>query len=160
VIFTYGKYIFLIVLVVLIPLLTGEPWFCKLCPQGTLQAGIPQVLLRNELKTLIGRLYWVKIMILIFFVIGFVFIPRLFCRTICPVGGFLAIFNRISFLQIKVDSNKCNRCDKCREVCPVDISIYEDSSSPECVRCLACTFCPAVRAGSFIENAAIRTSPQ
>lgn len=39
--FGYGKYLTLAVLVVILPLLLREPLFCKVCPAGTLEAGIP-----------------------------------------------------------------------------------------------------------------------
>ena len=49
---TYMKYIVLLVMVILLPLLIldefggGEPWFCKwICPAGTLEAGIPLAIL-------------------------------------------------------------------------------------------------------------------
>jgi ferredoxin-type protein NapH len=37
-----------------------------------------------------------------------------------------------------VDESKCTSCGRCRKVCPVDIEIFEEPNSPECIRCLDC----------------------
>ena len=51
-----GKYLCLVLLVIVLPLTLvdsfglGRPWFCKaVCPAGTLEAGIPMLLLMPEL---------------------------------------------------------------------------------------------------------------
>ncbi len=142
-IFLYTKYIILI-LMLPISMITLEPVFCQfICPSGTLFAGIPQVLLDKGLRAIIGILYWWKITLMILIIISFIFIKRFFCRVLCPLGAFYSFFNRISLYQIKVDKAKCTRCNRCEEVCPVDIKIYEDEKNPECVRCNKCLrVCP------------------
>ena len=42
---------------------------------------------------------------------------RLFCNTICPVGTFLGLLSKISFLRIKFDDMKCTRCGRCSLAC-------------------------------------------
>jgi len=39
---------------------------------------------------------------------------------------------------MNVDDEKCTLCDKCHKDCPVDIKIYEQANSPDCIRCLRC----------------------
>ena len=51
----YVKYLALLVLVIILPYTTGELWFSKLCPAGTLTAGIPWALWNPENPTT-GRL--------------------------------------------------------------------------------------------------------
>ncbi len=138
----FGKYLFLIFTVFLIPYLISDTMFCKLCPMGALEGGIPQMLLNPELHHLAGFLYWKKIVILAVVILASIFIKRPFCRAVCPVGAILALFNRISFLQMKVDENACTECGWCQIVCPVDINISEDPNSLECIRCGLCTNCP------------------
>ncbi|MEA3432423.1 MAG: 4Fe-4S binding protein [candidate division WOR-3 bacterium] len=139
---TISKYIVLVVLVIVIPFVTLESWFCKLCPQRTLEGGIPIALgfLGGELKSQIlsSPLFYLKAGILVAVILLSVFIKRFFCRTICPLGAILGLFNRISLLRLRVDELRCDRCERCREICPVDINIYEDPNSPECVRCMEC----------------------
>ncbi len=141
--FTYLKYFFLVFTVFLIPYLISDTVFCKICPMGALEGGIPQMLLKPELHHLAGFLYWSKIVILAVTIFLAVFIKRFFCRAICPIGAFFAIFNKISILQMKVHMPKCSTCDVCKKNCPVDINVYDDPNSPECIRCGLCTSsCP------------------
>ncbi len=139
---TISKYIVLVVLVIVIPFITLESWFCKLCPQGTLEGGIPIALgfLGEELKsqTLSSPLFYLKAGILIAIVVSSIFIKRFFCRIICPMGAILGLFNRISLLNLKINELTCDGCGRCRKICPVDINIYEDPNSPECIRCMEC----------------------
>ncbi|RLF05582.1 MAG: hypothetical protein DRJ64_05425 [Thermoprotei archaeon] len=138
----YGKYFFLVFTVFLIPYLISDTVFCKLCPMGALEGGIPQMLLKPELHHLAGFLYWTKITILAITILLAIFINRFFCRAVCPLGALMALFNKISILQIRVNPHRCTTCDICTGACPVDIGIYKNPSSPECIRCGLCTVCP------------------
>jgi polyferredoxin len=141
---SYGKYVTLIVLVLILPYYTTEPWFSKLCPVGTLEAGIPQVLYNADLRELVGTIFGIKILILIGFLVWMVLSSRPFCRTACPLGAIYSLFNRISFLRIEVDQERCINCYKCYRVCPVGVKIHEDgSANTHCIRCQRCTECPA-----------------
>ncbi len=164
---SYGRYIFLIGLVIIGPLLTIVPMiddetgevivyenpetgkmeelfepglttYCKFCPQGALQGGIPQVLLHPELKELLGRLFTTKMIFLGIFLLAFLMMKRPFCRGFCPVGAFLGLFNKVSLLQFSVDSSKCTKCRLCTYSCPVEHDIYKSPNSPDCNRCGAC----------------------
>jgi ferredoxin-type protein NapH len=140
----YGKYLILIVLVFIIPFFTKEPWFCKLCPIGTLEAGIPHVFYNADLRQVVGRLFQIKIVILAGFLLWMIVSKRPFCRTVCPLGAIYSLFNKVSFFRIEVDKNRCIKCNKCYTSCPVSIKIYEDGgASLKCIRCLRCTDCPA-----------------
>ena len=145
------RYAVLITLVGIVPYLTLEPWFCKLCPQGTLEAGIPWLTLRAELRDLIGGLFWLKVGILWLFLVWMVLIRRPFCRFVCPLGTIYSPFNRFSALQLTVEENSCTCCDRCQQVCPMDIKVYEDAQSGQCIRCLECIkACPkgAIKVGN------------
>jgi len=138
------RYAVLVGLVVIGALATGSPIFCKLCPAGTLGAGIPQVILRPSLRQMIGPLYWIKIGLLAALILVALFVKRPFCRFLCPLGAVYSPFNRVSLMRIRVDYSACTKCGACKHVCPVDIAIYEDPDSDACIRCLECTRCPAV----------------
>ncbi|MCS7258198.1 MAG: 4Fe-4S binding protein [candidate division WOR-3 bacterium] len=149
---TYIKYLVLIVIGVIAVYITQEPWFCKLCPAGMLEAGLPLVLAdqRGDLKALVGWLFKLKLGILLGVILGSIFIKRFFCRVLCPIGAIYSVFNRISILQMKTDSEKCGtkKCNLCRQVCPMDINIYENPKAKECIRCLECKHrCPKVAVG-------------
>ncbi len=139
------KYVFFILFVIVLPLVfvdqfgLGKPWFCKyICPAGTLEAGIPMVLLVPDLRSTLGVLYVNKISILIGFVLWSVFASRPFCRTTCPLGAFYAIFNRISLIKLVLDKDACTNCKACHKVCPVEIRFNETQGSGECINCMKC----------------------
>jgi len=137
------RYVFLIVLVGLVPFLTHEPWFSKLCPQGTLQAGIPLVLVDADLRAQVGWLYVLKIAILLGFLVWMMSTKRPFCRFVCPLGAIWSPFNRVSTLRLTVDQETCTQCGACLRVCPVDIPVYENPDSSRCIRCMECIpVCP------------------
>jgi polyferredoxin len=125
-------------LVVLLPFFTREPWFSKLCPAGMLEGGIPQVLIEPGLRVLVGPFYWFKLLILVLFLAWMTVSRRPFCRWICPLGVLWSPFNRVSTVQMAVDQEACILCNRCQQVCPVDIRIYEDPNSGACVRCMQC----------------------
>jgi len=145
----YLKYVILIVVVFIIPYFTYEHWFSKLCPCGALIAGIPWALWNPEdpifggpviAAEAIGSMYWLKIWILGVCLVLFMFIKRPFCRTICPLGAIYALFNKISFVSMKVKPS-CVDCGQCRDLCPVDIEPQTQINTEACIKCLECTQC-------------------
>ncbi len=141
--FGYFKYLSLLLLVIFIPFFTHETWFCKVCPAGTIEAGIPWILMDPSLRRLLGELFAFKITVLITFITLSVFTKRPFCRF-CPLGAFFGLFNKLSFFKLHVDTNKCNQCDFCYRVCPMGLKPYENPNSDECIRCLECTDCELI----------------
>ncbi|MBL7198586.1 MAG: 4Fe-4S binding protein [Anaerolineae bacterium] len=129
--------------VVLLPLVSLEPWFCKLCPAGMLEGGIPQVMLEPSLRDLVGSFFWLKAAVLLAFLAWMMATRRPFCRWICPLGTLWSYLNRWSTLQMSVRRDVCSQCNRCQQVCPVDIRIYEDANPGECIRCMECVeVCP------------------
>lgn len=142
---TYGKYLFLLFFVIILPLIIvddfglGKPWFCKyICPAGTLEAGIPMLILQPDLRSTVGWLYLNKITIMIGFIVWSVLSSRPFCRTTCPLGAFYALFSRYQLIKLKLHKDNCTSCGACHKVCPVDIRFNETPDSCECVNCMRC----------------------
>ncbi len=144
------RFIFLLVFVILLPLFViditglGEPWFCKfICPVGTLEGGIPLVLLNNALRGSIGFLYKWKLAILVVTVLSSVVIYRPFCRYVCPLGAVYGLFNKVSFLRYQINKEKCTECGLCQDTCKLDIKVYQNPNSMDCIRCGECMHaCP------------------
>jgi polyferredoxin len=74
---------------------------------------------------------------------------RAFCKYACPVSVPLKLGSRFALLKIKGDAAKCNGCQACTQLCPMDIRIpdYTQSGqrvlSTECSLCQTCiTVCP------------------
>ncbi|MCI7108752.1 MAG: 4Fe-4S binding protein, partial [Spirochaetia bacterium] len=147
----YFRFVILAIFVILLPLFLvditglGEPWFCKfICPAGTLEGGIPLVLLNKSLQNAAGFLFKWKLLILILTIVFSIIVYRPFCRYICPLGAIYGIFNKVSILRIKVDSDKCTKCGACQKKCKLDIKVFENPDSTDCIRCGECfTACPS-----------------
>ena len=146
----YLKYAILLVMVVLLPALItndlgmGNPFFCKyLCPQGVLEGAIPLALVNNGIRAALGKLFTWKLGILITVAVLSVLFYRPFCKWLCPLGAFYALFNRVSLLQMQVDKNKCVSCGKCARACKMDVDVTKHPNHTECIRCGMCVkACP------------------
>ena len=108
---TYLKYAVLLVMVFLLPAFLvndvgmGDPFFCKyLCPQGVLEGAIPLSLANAGIRAALGKLFTWKFSILLSVIVLSVLFYRPFCKWLCPLGAFYALFNRVSLFQMKVDS--------------------------------------------------------
>lgn len=146
----YLKYIILIVFVILLPLFVvdiigqGSPTFCKyICPAGTLEGGVPLVLLNDTFVDAIGFLFAWKMTILIITIIASIIIFRPFCKYICPLGAIYGLFNGISLYQYRVEDSKCIKCNACTNACKMNIDPYKTPNHMECIRCGDCEIaCP------------------
>ena len=152
----YLKYVVLAVLVVGLPLLyrtgygAGDPFFCYyVCPVGTLEGGVPHVLLNDTLRPALGWLFRWKMLLLILCIAASMVIYRPFCKYICPLGAFYAMFQRFSLLRIRVDSEACINCGACRGVCGMQVDPHVKPDSAECIRCGECMKACPVDALSF-----------
>lgn len=139
------KYVILIVFVILMPMFLvdllgqGAPYFCKLiCPVGTLEGGIPLVLLNQALHSTLGWLYAWKVVILVITIFISLLIYRPFCKYICPLGAIYSIFNPISVFRYRVDKEKCINCGACAKSCDMGCDPTKNANDLECIRCGKC----------------------
>lgn len=69
---------------------------------------------------------------------------RAFCKYLCPVSVPLKLTSRFSVIKIGGDAAKCNECNACVKMCPMDIRIPdyikngERVASTECILCQTC----------------------
>jgi polyferredoxin len=141
----YVKYAILLIFVILLPLFAvdvvggGQPWFCKwICPAGTLEGGIPLVLLNRALQNTLGFLYAWKMAILIAIIVLSIIIYRPFCKYFCPLGAIYALFNRIAIYKYWIDEDKCVNCMECEKACPMQARPRTHANHGECIRCGVC----------------------
>ena len=114
-----------------------------ICPAGTLEGGLPLVLLNKSMRSALGWLYIWKNVILLITIILSILIYRPFCKYICPLGALYSVFNPISLYKYRVDKDKCIKCGKCAKACQMIVDPVENSNSPECIRCGRCKkVCP------------------
>ena len=128
----------------------GAPFFCKyLCPQGVLEGAIPLSIVNSGIRAALGSLFIWKCSILLAIIVLSVLFYRPFCKWLCPLGAFYALFNKISFTQMKVDRQLCVSCGKCVEVCGMEVDVTKSAWHNECIRCGKCiNVCPT-KAVSF-----------
>ena len=145
---SWFKYVVLVFFVFIVPIMyafrdTPLPAFCKyICPAGTLEGGIG--LLSNAVNesyfSMLGPLFTWKFLLMVSILVGSIFIFRLFCRFICPLGALYGIFNKVSLFGIKLEKSKCTDCGLCTAHCKVDIKHVGDQ---ECISCGECIdVCP------------------
>lgn len=142
---TYLKYVVLVVFVTILPLTVlneigmGDPWFCKwICPAGILEGAIPLSLADSGIRVALGALFTWKSCILVGVITLSVFFYRPFCKWICPLGAFYALFNKLSFYKFYIDKEKCTSCGVCAKVCKMDVEVYKTANHTECIRCGDC----------------------
>lgn len=79
--------------------------------------------------------------------------PRLWCRSLCPLGALYAILGRWAILRVRVDPDRAGeiKCQRCESSCPMGIEVmrryalagHSAVDHPDCTRCGACTeACP------------------
>ncbi len=139
------KYVVLLLFVIIFPMFLtntfglGSPYFCKwICPAGTLFGGIPLVSTNESLQQLIGALFSWKLFVLIVIIVMSVFIYRPFCKYLCPLGAFYALFNKVSIVKLNLDEHKCVKCGDCNRACKMNVTVTKDINSSECIRCGDC----------------------
>lgn len=147
-ILSYLKYVILFFFVLVVPIAyafrdTPLPAFCKfICPAGTIEGGLS--LLANEVNdsffSMLGPIFTWKFFLLVSIMLACIFIFRMFCRFICPLGALYGLFNKFSIFGVKLDQSKCINCDLCKKKCKMDITHVGDS---ECISCGECIdVCP------------------
>ena len=162
---TYLKYVLLVVFVVVLPMTVvnevgmGDPFFCKyICPAGILEGGIPLALTNSSIRASLGWLFTWKSCILLSVVLLAVFFYRPFCKWICPLGAFYALFNQVSVFRYRIDQEKCTACGLCSRACRMDVDVFRTPNHSECIRCGDCIrACPhqAIEK-SFLKNYKIK----
>ncbi|MEM3703930.1 MAG: 4Fe-4S binding protein [Candidatus Bathyarchaeia archaeon] len=136
--------------------------FTIVSPAETLFATLPKmvqsfsnaVVEKPVLEVLSGILdlppiFWAQLIILVGVLALAAYVPRGWCKYLCPHGAIMAILNRFSFVGLRRDPVKCvkGECRECVKACPMRVRIlelpWEKFSDPECIYCLRCVdACP------------------
>ena len=82
---------------------------------------------------------------------------RVWCRALCPLGGFYEVLGRAGQLNVRIDADACVHCDACKHACLADPSILDPAlagsdgivRAGDCMACGACIDACPTRALSF-----------
>ena len=145
---SYLKYVILAVFVIIIPLMYSGvlplPAFCKyICPAGIFEGALPLISHPNnttDFLAMLGEVFNWKFFLFIGFFVSSIFIYRVFCRFICPLGAIYSLFNKFCMIGVKVNKDSCTNCGLCVKKCKMDVKRVGDH---ECINCGECiSVCP------------------
>ena len=71
---------------------------------------------------------------------------RVWCRALCPLGGFYQVLGRVGQVNVRFDREACIHCDACKGACLADPSILDPVLTERDVMvragdCMACGAC-------------------
>lgn len=86
---------------------------------------------------------WLALALLAAILVASRFVPRLFCRALCPLGALLGVFSRLSAFRLTRRAGGCNECTACRFACQGADEPLGAHRPSECMVCLNCVAeCP------------------
>jgi polyferredoxin len=132
----YGRYLVL-VLILIQTVLTVKLWFADFDPYRTI-FGLGWLFEFNL------EANWPAYTIALLVIGGSFLIERAWCRYLCPLGGAISLFGKLSFLRIRRTGDSCRSCALCERPCPVKLPVATaDTLSSNCIGCLECVAaCP------------------
>jgi ferredoxin-type protein NapH len=89
--------------------------------------------------------FWPLLLLVAILLVELLVARRIWCRSLCPLGGFYALLGRFSPLRVGFVADRCTHCNECVAVCPVEEVLAPalehnccQITSGDCTRCMAC----------------------
>ena len=88
-----------------------------------------------------GVFTWIYLIAIL--VLGY-WVPRPFCRFLCPYGVLLGVVSIFSFKQREINKETCVQCGRCAKICPtqaitvVRVANIATISNYDCIQCNKC----------------------
>jgi len=98
--------------------------------------------------------FTIGFIVLVLSLIGSLAYDRVFCKYLCPMGGFLALLYKFGWFRVRKNETTCIHCKKCDQVCPVNIPVESgiDVTSAECINCNECVNACPVKDTLFVSG--------
>src|ERR1035437_8115588 len=65
---------------------------------------------------------------------------RIYCNSICPVGGILSLISGVAIFKLEFKNNKCKNCGPCEKICKANCIDYKNRHV-DFSRCVCCYNC-------------------
>lgn len=91
--------------------------------------------------------------------LGSFFLPRFFCRYLCPLGAVLSLVSLPRITVVRKPRKNCEKCRLCARECPMGIPLGRKDAvrSGECIACFRCqSACPRGNAVLAVSDTEIR----
>lgn len=140
--------------------LSGKRWSFLVTLVVALVTGLPLFEIVSPIG-MVGRAIVFGLWIPLFVLLGIVIFEaisreRLWCRALCPLGGWYGMVGSLSPVKVSYHRDRCTHCGECRTVCPVPEVLEPPLErgegmirSGECTRCARCIDVCPVDALSF-----------
>ncbi|NJD91298.1 MAG: 4Fe-4S dicluster domain-containing protein, partial [Geobacter sp.] len=124
-------------------------WMLLLCLAGTLLSGLPFFETLSPIgivsRAVAFGSYGGILILAGIVLIEIIFARRVWCRSLCPLGGFYSLVGRHARLRVGYLPERCTQCGECTQACPVEEVLQPclagdaaEVVSGDCIRCAAC----------------------
>jgi len=139
--------------------LNGVRWSLIITLVITVAAGVPLFEILSPIgitsRAIMFRSWLPLLLVCAIFIVELFVARRIWCRSLCPAGGFYSLLGRLSPLRVGFAPQLCTHCGECSQVCPfeevLNPSLTQSSpqiASGDCTRCGNCIdICPTKALG-------------
>ena len=96
----------------------------------------------NSFIRVIQTFLFVSLWVVLAVLLPFLSKKRIQCGLFCPMGAFLSCTSKINLFGLRIDKDRCKKCNRCIEACPTfsltSASLEKGQPAITCSKCGAC----------------------